>query len=844
MSSAQTDRLVVGIDVGTSFSSIAYIDSDNQAVIIASEEGTGSKVPSTVLVEEGGETSVGLDACDLELAPADRVFISVKREFGKSEARQINGQPYSAAKVGALLLTKLRKDAEQRLGQEVVEAVITVPVDFTEPERESFKEAAELSGLQVRALVEEPIAACLAYTLQEGPDSRHLIFHLGGQTCDATVVRVESGQIRRVSTQGDRNLGGAQWDSALMVYLCQQFAQKHGKDPAADPIAMAEIRRRAIAAKATLSHRSKARVVINYNGNSLATEVTRDKLEELTTSLVTKVESLIHSVLEAAHESSDLSTMDSIILVGGSTRMPMIKAMIQRLSGKSARCEINPEEAVALGAARASRLEVFCVNVSNANSDKGSTESTAQAQSSHKDVSTEPIDTSGSPFTLDATVETPAAGTAALTDATMRSVTAPDSAHQRAPENRDDATQNWKKTRETLRGIQPQCWSKDPQNSVWKLSPEFTEHCFPGGIYRQVLCNSDPREGNLNIVICETSKGDLQVLLQSRRVPGEYYDFSFKRGEQKKDITRQSEHGPAGTATVMFVPPNGLTLFSPDIQETIQFDIYTLSSYSSTDLELQIAPWRRLLAWFGRLQILDPDAFKRVPGALKNILSRPDFEMAVMRIPPEQINQWIQAGILPSEFADIAQEHVGGLTASISSQQQMARQSQSGAKHQGGGWLSSLTSFSDALDQAFAGKAPAPVIPGVLLGVDTTKADLLDLKALVAMGALREVGGIFDREFKKLLERRPDLKMRLNAPEGQSLIMQDPEVQMLYQRPDVQQELREKSLAASGWGQVIKSQESQSRAMYMYQLTGLAIDPGEEFFNAKKKVQWKIYKPL
>jgi molecular chaperone DnaK len=354
------DKIVVGIDLGTTFSAIAYVNPKYQkAEIIPPYEGYGSTTPSAVQFEDGGEVVVGTTALNNAIAKPDQVVTFVKREMGKDWTKTIHGKTYKPEELSAYILRKMKTDAEQTLEHEITDAVITVPAYFKDPERVATREAAKAAGLNVLKLVNEPTAAALAYSLQKGGDQTLFVFDLGGGTFDVTVSRVEGGKIRMLNTDGDMELGGKDWDEVLTSYLCQEFINAHGKDPSNDLVALADLRERAVKAKFALSQSKKASVSINFDGASLAVDITREKFEELCQPLVDRCESLSNAVLEKANPQLSWAQIDVVLLVGGSTRMPMIQKMVEQISGKTPRKDINPDEAVALGAAWAALLESF-----------------------------------------------------------------------------------------------------------------------------------------------------------------------------------------------------------------------------------------------------------------------------------------------------------------------------------------------------------------------------------------------------------------------------------------------------------------------------------------------------
>lgn len=257
---------------------------------------------------------------------------------------------YSAQEISAFILKKLKNDAEERLGTTITDAVITCPAYFGDPERAATKEAGMIAGFNVLAIIDEPVAAALAYGLQKiEKDQRVFVFDLGGGTFDVVILEIHGGKIREIAVNGDHLLGGKDWDDELITYVAQCFKEKHGANPLDDLISYQDLQLKAIRAKEELSKRDKSKIICAHAGNSLPVELTKMKFEELTAPLVDKCKMLCEKVLNEAKMS--WKDIDTILLVGGSTRMPMIKKMVAEVSGKTPSEDLNPDECVALGAA-------------------------------------------------------------------------------------------------------------------------------------------------------------------------------------------------------------------------------------------------------------------------------------------------------------------------------------------------------------------------------------------------------------------------------------------------------------------------------------------------------------
>ena len=343
---------VVGIDLGTTFSAIAHVNEHAQEEIIPNAE-SDRITPSVIMFEDDVITVGKIAKQNASAVPADIVEF-VKREIGKSIeefSREFNDKKYSAEELSALILRKLKQDAEAYLNEEVTDAVITVPAYFKDAEREATRNAGKIAGLNVLHVMNEPTAAALAYGIDvHGSDQNVFVFDLGGGTFDVTVMKVSGSKLEMIATNGDPRLGGKDWDDKIIVHVAQMFEEEHGENPLQDLHAYQDIQLNAISAKESLSQRQKARIVCNYNGKSSRIELTREKFEELTGDLLQRCNGLCDVVLSEAQMT--WSDIDGVLLVGGSTRMPMVQEMITQISGKEINThEVNPDDVVALGAA-------------------------------------------------------------------------------------------------------------------------------------------------------------------------------------------------------------------------------------------------------------------------------------------------------------------------------------------------------------------------------------------------------------------------------------------------------------------------------------------------------------
>jgi molecular chaperone DnaK len=349
---------VVGIDLGTTFSLVAYLDGQGRPCCIPN--GAGDLLtPSVVLFEEGGSV-VGKEAVLASAMEPDKVAECVKRDMGaKVYRKKVNGEYLPPELISSLILRSLRADAERRLGS-VRRAVITVPAYFEETRRRATMDAGRLAGLEVLDILNEPTAAAIAYGYQLGfldrscrltsdRPMRVLIFDLGGGTFDVTIVEIQGTEFKALATDGDVGLGGREWDEKLIDIAAERFRQQFREDPRDNPVSLQELWLAAESAKRTLTERPKAALFVNHLGSRLKVEVTRGEFEDATAALVKRTRLTTEIVVREA--ALTWPQIDRVLLVGGSTRMPMIARMLEELSGKPPDRSISPDEAVAHGAA-------------------------------------------------------------------------------------------------------------------------------------------------------------------------------------------------------------------------------------------------------------------------------------------------------------------------------------------------------------------------------------------------------------------------------------------------------------------------------------------------------------
>ena len=340
----------IGIDLGTTYTAAAVLNKHGKPDIIANRE--GQRTTPSVVMFEGDETMVGDIAKRSAVAnPLDTVQY-VKRQMGNPNWSfdTETGKSYSPEEISAIILKRIAEDAETILGEPVTDAVITVPAYFDDAQRKATKDAGEIAGLDVLRIINEPTAAALAYGIDKLKDKETLlVYDLGGGTFDVTIVRLEGGEIKVLATGGDRNLGGFDFDNELMKYLNQEFQQAGGCDLFADPTLEQDLRDKVEIAKKTLSSRDRTKVFLSAGGKNIPITLTLEKFQELTQTLIDTTGDIMELVLEEANLAWNGIT--KILLVGGSTRMKSVPALIERLSSQKPSQEVHPDEAVAMGAA-------------------------------------------------------------------------------------------------------------------------------------------------------------------------------------------------------------------------------------------------------------------------------------------------------------------------------------------------------------------------------------------------------------------------------------------------------------------------------------------------------------
>ena len=344
---------IIGIDLGTTNSCVAVIEG-GEPVIIANAEGSRT-TPSVVAFSADGERMIGHVAKRQAITNPDRTISSIKREMGSAFKASIDSKQYTPQEISAMVLQKLKIDAESYLGTKVAEAVITVPAYFTDSQRQATKDAGKIAGLDVKRIINEPTAAALAYGLDKEQDQKIMVYDLGGGTFDVSILEIGDGVIEVLATAGNNRLGGDDFDECIMSYLLAEFKRDNGVDLSADKIAMQRLREAAEKAKTDLSGVTTTQINLPYitadatGPKHLDCTLTRAKFNELTAHLVEKTMGPVNQAL--TDSGLNAAQLSKVLLVGGSTRIPAVQDAVKRITGKDPYKGINPDECVAAGAA-------------------------------------------------------------------------------------------------------------------------------------------------------------------------------------------------------------------------------------------------------------------------------------------------------------------------------------------------------------------------------------------------------------------------------------------------------------------------------------------------------------
>ena len=345
---------IIGIDLGTTNSAVAVMEG-GEAVIIPNVEGNRT-TPSIVAFTKDGERLVGETAKRQAITNPERTIQSIKREMGSDHKVNIDGKNYSPEEISAMILQKIKADAESYLGETVTDAVITVPAYFTDSQRQATKDAGKIAGLNVKRIINEPTAAALAYGLdKEHGQHKIMVFDLGGGTFDVSILELGDGVFEVLATRGNNHLGGDDFDDRLINYIAEQFKRENGVDIKADRMALQRLKEASEKAKKELSTTKSSNINLPFITATSAgplhlnMDITRAKFDELTADLVAKTIEPVKQALQDAGISA--SDVEKVLLVGGSTRVPAVQDAVKRLIGKEPQKDINPDESVAIGAA-------------------------------------------------------------------------------------------------------------------------------------------------------------------------------------------------------------------------------------------------------------------------------------------------------------------------------------------------------------------------------------------------------------------------------------------------------------------------------------------------------------
>ena len=342
----------VGIDLGTTNSVVAVLEGGEPAVVANAE---GNRTTPSIVAFKGEEVLVGELAKRQAITNPDNTIRSIKREIGTTWKQKFEGSDYTPQEISARILQKLKRDAEAYLGEDVTEAVITVPAYFNDAERQATKEAGKIAGLNVLRIINEPTAASLAYGLENSEDQKILVYDLGGGTFDVSVLEISEGVFEVKSTAGDSKLGGDDWDEKVMDWLVEKFKSSTGIDISNDKMAMQRIKEGAEKEKIELSSTSETEINLPFitandaGPQHLLEKLSRSEFEKITSDLVDRTKEPVNKAIDDAGLS--FSDIDHIILVGGSTRIPSIQALVKTMTGKDPHKGVNPDEVVASGAA-------------------------------------------------------------------------------------------------------------------------------------------------------------------------------------------------------------------------------------------------------------------------------------------------------------------------------------------------------------------------------------------------------------------------------------------------------------------------------------------------------------
>ena len=343
---------IIGIDLGTTNSCVAVMEG-GKPVVIANTEGIRT-TPSIVAFTKNGERLVGDPAKRQAVTNADKTISSIKRHMGSDYKVSIDGKNYTPQEISAMILQKLKADAESYLGEPVTEAVITVPAYFNDAQRQATKDAGKIAGLDVKRIINEPTAAALAYGLENETEQKVMVYDLGGGTFDVSIIEIGDGVIEVLSTNGDTKLGGDDFDQAIINWMIEEFKKAEGVDLSTDKMALQRLKEAAEKAKKELSSASTTNINLPFitatadGPKHFDMNLTKAKFEELVHDLVERTAIPVQNAMKDA--GLNYSEISKVLLVGGSTRVPCVQEKVKQLTGKEPNKSLNPDECVAVGA--------------------------------------------------------------------------------------------------------------------------------------------------------------------------------------------------------------------------------------------------------------------------------------------------------------------------------------------------------------------------------------------------------------------------------------------------------------------------------------------------------------
>ena len=343
---------IIGIDLGTTNSCVAVLEGGEPVVIPNAE---GARTTPSVVAFKDNERMVGQVAKRQAITNPDKTISSIKREMGTSYKKNIDGKDYTPQEISAMILQKLKHDAEAYLGETVTQAVITVPAYFSDSQRQATKDAGRIAGLEVLRIINEPTAAALAYGMDKENNQKILVYDLGGGTFDVSILEIGDGVFEVLATNGNNRLGGDDFDQRLMDYIVAEFKKDSGIDLSQDRMALQRLKEAAEKAKIELSSMAQTNVNLPFitadasGPKHLDITISRAKFNELISDLIDKTRDCMNIAMKDAGLSND--QIDKVILVGGSTRVPAVQELVKKLTGKNPNLSVNPDEVVAMGAA-------------------------------------------------------------------------------------------------------------------------------------------------------------------------------------------------------------------------------------------------------------------------------------------------------------------------------------------------------------------------------------------------------------------------------------------------------------------------------------------------------------